>query len=319
MHTTRWRRARRWTGAALLATLVLGCSGADDGGSADTATGAVSEDAAEVEAAEEPAFGDGEAAQDEAGTGGATDQALPVAATLGRRVIRTATVELEDADPGAVAEEVTRVIERAGGFVATADLRRDDDGVLSGSVTVRVPSDRLEATLDELEELADNAPVRRIEEEDVTTETADLEAQVRNLTAFEAELRELLAEVESSSPAAEDLLQVYERIREVRAEIDQLEGRLDVLGDRVSLATVTVRLTPTSQAVPVADSGWSPGETVRAALSATSRSLAVVADAAIWVGLTVVPVLAAIGIPAGLGWYGWRRRARVLASRAPGA
>jgi hypothetical protein len=254
--------------------------------------------------------GDGEAAT------GDGDQALPTAATLGRRVIRTATLELEDADPGTVADGVARVVEQTGGFVATADLRRDEDGVLSGALTVRVPSEHLDSTLDRLEALADNAPVRRIDEQDVTVESADLRAQLRNHEAIEAELRALLEEVGEGTPRAEDLLTVYERIREVRAEIDRIEGRLDVLDDQVSLATITVRLVPTVSAVPVGDPGWSPGETVRAAVAAASRALTAVADVAIWIVLAVVPVVAVVAMPLVVAWMAWRRHERLAAARS---
>jgi hypothetical protein len=296
------------TAAALASVLLVGCSGAGDEAGDAAATTSLDSGAVEYEVEAES---EGEAAPgaDTAG-GGDIASALPVAASLGRRVIRTATIELQDADPGTVADGVTRVVERAGGFVATADLRRDDDGVLSGSVTLRVPSERLDATLDELEALADNAPLRRVEEQDVTVESADLGAQLRNLEAFETELRGLLTEVEAASPGAEDLLRVYERIREVRAEIDRINGRLDVLDDQVSLATITVRLTPTIGATPVADPGWAPGETVRAALSAGARALTAVADAAIWVSLAVLPVVLVLGVPVAAGWFVWRRRAR---------
>lgn len=309
MRTGTWTRTRGMTATALALLLLAGCSGAGD----EAAETAAPDAAVEYEA-DSGGEAEGEAPADSAGdAGGDGETALPVAATLGRRVIRTATIELQDADPGAVADEVTRVVERAGGFVATADLHRDDDGVLNGSVTVRVPSERLEPTLDQLEALADNAPLRRIEEQDVTVESADLGAQLRNLEAFEVELRDLLAEVEATSPGAEDLLRVFERIREVRADIDGINGRLDVLDDQVSLATVTVHLTPTPAAVPVADAGWSPGDTVRAALSAGTRALTAVADAAIWFGLAVLPVLLAMGLPAAAVWLVWRRRT------APGA
>lgn len=314
MRTT-WTRARGTAATLLAGALLIGCSGAgDETAQTDAADAGAVEQEGEAETTEEA---EGEAPAADTDTGGDGESALPVAATLGRRVIRTATIELQDADPGAVADEVTRAVERAGGFVATADLRRDDDGVLSGSVTVRVPSERLEPTLDELEALADNAPLRRIEEQDVTVESADLGAQLRNLEAFEAELRELLTEVESASPEAEDLLRVYERIREVRAEIDRINGRLEVLDDQVALATISVRLTPTVAAVPVADPGWAPGDTVRAALSAGTRALTAVADAAIWLGLAVLPVVVVVGLPVSAAWLVWRRR--TSASGAPSA
>jgi SepF-like predicted cell division protein (DUF552 family) len=302
-----------------LPVLLAGCgSGADEAATVDWDTA----DGGEMEASEDAEFGavaderwaaddavdtdtDGDSDAPAAGEDGAP---APTSVTLGRRVVRTATLELESADPNRLVQELTSTVGAAGGFVATSDLRRDEQGVVRGTVTVRVPSGGLDATLDDLEELADNAPVRRIDERDVTVESADLEAQLDNLTAYETELRALLADVRETTTRPEDLLTVFERIRQVRAEIDQLQGRLAVLSDQVSLATITVTITPTSTAVPVTDPTWEPAGTAREALTAAARALSSIADAAIWVALAVLPVVAVFAVPLGLGWAVWRRR-----------
>ena len=308
-------RGRARTGPAAIVTAVLllvGC-----GGGGDTAADSGALDGGEAAADHDASFGDvgaaettDDASRDAGGEGGADggERSQPASTAFGQRLIRTATLELQDADPSAVADGINTVVEQAGGFVSTADLRRDADGVLNGSITVRVPSGELDTTLDRLEALADNAPLRRIEEQNVTTESADLQAQLRNLEAFETELRRLLAEVGENTSRPEDLLTIYERIREVRADIDQVEGRLSLLDDQVSLATVTIRLTPTIDAVPVTDPGWAPGETIRAALSTGIRALTTIADAAIWIGLAVVPVVAVAALPLAAVWLVWRRR-----------
>jgi SepF-like predicted cell division protein (DUF552 family) len=311
-------RTRRTTATAIaLALLLAGCSGADD---SDMATADMDADEPALESVQALDSDDAGWAEDgEAETAAeedvdrdetSGDRAGPStnAVTLGRRVIRTATLELESADPNHLAQELARTVTATGGFVATSDLRRDEQGVLRGTVTVRVPSEALDATLDDLEELADNAPVRRIDERDVTVESADLEAQLDNLTAYETELRSLLADVRETTTRPEDLLTVFERIRQVRAEIDQLQGRLAVMADQVSLATITVRITPTSTAVPVADPTWEPGSTAREAITAAARTLSGLADAAIWFGLAILPVLLVIALPAGLVWAALRRR-----------
>jgi SepF-like predicted cell division protein (DUF552 family) len=328
------RRSHRRTTSTLLALLALpvllaGCGGAED----QATTADWDQDGAEMDepaddagmgtvSSERWAAADVETDTDTAEDAPAVDEdgaPAPTAVTLGRRVVRTATLELESADPNRLVQELTSTVSAAGGFVATSDLRRDDQGVVRGTVTVRVPSEQLDATLDDLEELADNAPVRRIDERDVTVESADLEAQLDNLTAYETELRTLLADVRETTTRPEDLLTVFERIRQVRAEIDQLQGRLAVLSDQVSLATITVTITPSSTAVPVTDPTWEPGSTAREALTAAARALSGIADAAIWVGLAVLPVLAVFAVPIGLALVIWRRRHRGDATPPPAA
>jgi SepF-like predicted cell division protein (DUF552 family) len=301
--------------SVVLLTMPLFLAGCASGGE-DAATVDWDADGGEVEASDDAGMGAvaeerwaaADVDTDEDAPAAGEDAPAPTAVTLGRRVVRTATLELESADPNRLVQELTSTVGAAGGFVATSDLRRDAQGVVRGTVTVRVPSEHLDATLDDLEELADNAPVRRIDERDVTVESADLEAQLDNLTAYETELRSLLADVRETTTRPEDLLTVFERIRQVRAEIDQIQGRLAVLTDQVSLATITVTITPSSTAVPVTDPTWEPAGTAREALTAAARALSGIADAAIWVALAVLPVVAVFAVPLGIAWAVWRRR-----------
>jgi hypothetical protein len=295
-----------------LGLLLAGCS-ADDAASPDATLDAgravddagAPEEMAEMDEAEAPAGDaqDGTAGDAAPGSG----ELRPISATLGRKVIRTAEVELKVDDPDAAADGVMDLADRAGGFVATTDLRRDEDEVLRGTLTIRVPSEQLLDVLRDLEDLAVSTPVSRIDERDVTTETADLEARRTNLTTYEQELRTLLADVREDTSSPDDLLRIFERIREVRAEIDQIDGRLSSLSDQVDLATVTVRLTPVSTALPVSDPTWQPGETVREALAAAARGLSRVVDGVIWVGLGMLPVLAVVLLPFVLPVVAWRR------------
>jgi hypothetical protein len=242
----------------------------------------------------------------------------PAGATIGRAVIRTAAIDLAVPDPGATVDEVARIAEDAGGLVATADLRRDDEGVLRGTVTIRVPSEDLLATLDALDDLAEGPSSRRIDERDVTTEVADLEARLANLTTYERELNGLLAEVRQTTTDPEDLLRVFERVRQVREEIDVLQGRLTVLSDQVSLATIAVNVQPARKALPVTDPTWRPDDTLREAVTALTRTLGSVADGLIWFAVAVLPVLLLAAAPFAAVTAVWlRRRAATTGPTTP--
>lgn len=284
-------RLRTITTVLAVSAVLIACSG-EDGGQTVTSDARDAPDGfSDVEVAE-----DGEApapepdrgvAQDADESAGATATAVSQA---NRRVIRTAELTLEVEDTAAALDEVIATADRVGGFAATSDLRRDIDGVVSGTITLRVPSDDLNSVVEALEAIGDAVPVNRIDERDVTMESADLRARIDNLTAFERELTGLLADVREETSRPEDLLTIFERIRSVREEIDLLEGRLASIDEQVALSTVRVTLQPTERIEPFSDTGWAPGETFRDALAATTRALATIADAAIWLVVTALPV-----------------------------
>lgn len=242
----------------------------------------------------------------------AEDTPLTVGASLGRELIRRAHLTLESADPPRTVEEIRGVVDRLGGFVSATELGRDDRAVLSGSMTLRLPADRLEGALDRLSALESVTEVghQRLETEDVTGELTDLTSELRNLRAVEAELRGLLTEIRRDTQSADQVLQLFSRIREVRSEIERLEGRKATLEDLVALATVHLEIVPDDDAVPpVQPEPWRPGRVVSDALTATVTALRGLATAAIWIGLTGLPVLALTAGPLGaLVWWLRRRR-----------
>lgn len=306
--------------ALVVAMLLVACSGDDAATTSDTGgqaesdpsgawSGAdVTEEAMDDEAADAPSDAD------RAGPGspGAT-----AASQANRRVIRTAELTIEVEDTAATRAEILAVAERAGGFAATSDLQRDREGVIRGTITLRVPSSSLNEVVDELEELGDAVPISRIDERDVTMESADLRARIDNLRAYEVELVALLADVREQTNRPEDLLTIFERVRSVREEIEVLEGRLAALDDQVAMSTVRVTLQPIEEQATIGGVGWAPGDTVREALAATGRALAAIADGVIWVGLTAVPVLLVVLlVPVALllGVLRWLRHRRDDAS-----
>lgn len=286
-------RLRTITTVLAVGAVLIACSGEDSGpmttsDDAGTSSADGFRDSEVMEDAEEPASEpDRDATEDADESTGASAAAI---SQTNRRVIRTAELTLEVEDTAAALDEVIATAERVGGFAATSDLQRDVDGVVSGTITLRVPSDELNPVVEQLEAIGDAVPVNRIDERDVTSESADLRARIDNLTAYERELTGLLADVREETNRPEDLLTIFERIRSVREEIDVMEGRLASIDEQVALSTVRVTLRPIEQPETFADTGWAPGETFREALAATGRALATIADGAIWLMVTALPV-----------------------------
>jgi hypothetical protein len=306
------RQRRRRRGGALiavsaLAAVLVACS-SDDFDRTATDSGGFGEEVSD------DAFDDEDAGFDEAPESGQDGEleGSTDSEGAGPQIIRTATLTLEVADATTAADDVTLIARDRGGYVAETDLERDDQGVVRGVMVLRVPSAELDAAVEALDELAVAVPVRRVEEVDVTSQVVDLRARITNLTAYEAELTELLTDVRERTSRTDDLLQVFQQVQQVRSEIDRLQAQLDSFSDRVALSTITVTLRPSVGAIPVTDPTWNPSDTAREALSATADALTAIADVVIRLALTVLPILLVLALPlvllgVGLRWLLRRR------------
>jgi len=134
------------------------------------------------------------------------------------------------------------------------------------------------------------------EANDVTEEYTDLESRLRNLQATETQYLGFLERAQDIN----EVLQVQDRLNAVRADIEQVRGRANLLAGLSDLATITVHLRP--EAAADSDGGGvSPAEAAEAAWEAsltTLRALAVglVAIAAFsWWLVPILIVLALVG------------------------
>lgn len=259
---------------------------------------------------------------DSAGAG-AQEQSLPESsapALLNRKMVARATLDLVVADAGKTVESIQSLMTEVGGFVASENLYNEAYGEetprLRGSLTLRVPAEALEATLDKLETLAVEVGNRTLAREDVTDQYTDLDAQLVNLRATEAELREMLTEVrEKPNAKPEDILAVHSRLSEIRGQIEQVQGRKNMLDNLIGLSTIEVNLAPDRSLLPVVQEGWQPGEVMRDALRLLVTSLQGLANFAIWLIFYVLPVALIILLPIALVvfllvWLVRRRKAR---------
>ena len=237
----------------------------------------------------------------------------------GRAVIRNASIELIVDDGAAAIDRVAELAGDFGGYVAGTFLSRAEDGTVSGSLTLRVPSEELDALVAALDALARAVPFRSIDESDVTMQLSDLDARIANLRAFERELLELLTEVRQRDGTVEGLVTVADRLREVRTEIDVIEGRRRQLADQVALSTVYVSVQQARSTTPVIGTWDLPG-VVRDALATTLRLGQLAVEGVVWLALTVLPALIVVLVAVRSVSLVRRRRAqRPDAAAAPGA
>jgi hypothetical protein len=242
------------------------------------------------------------------GTGLATHSLASAPAPI-RMIIRTAQVNLIVADTAAALEKLTAVIEANGGYLSGSKTWREGEQ-LRATLSVRVPANRLNATLAAVRLLAVRVQSESISGEDVTQEYVDLSARMRNLEAAEVELRQLLATVRQRTNKASEIMEVYEQLTKIRGEIEQAKGRLQYLSQMTAYSTINLDLTPDALAKPIIEPGWQPRAIARDAGRALVATLQWLASAGIWIVLYVLPIalmfVAAVWVLV-IIWRGLRR------------
>ncbi len=159
-------------------------------------------------------------------------------ATPDRQVITTGYVTITVEKPMDAAAEAIRITEQSGGRVdgrtETAPINGNEG---SATLTLRIPSDTLTATLDKLRKLGAVQEVS-LNSSDVTMATQDLDARIKALTASIDRLLGLLA----TATDTENLITLETAISDRQTELESLESQRRYYADQVSLSTVTLNL-----------------------------------------------------------------------------
>lgn len=278
---------------------VVGPAGRGDDGA--FSSGGASEEAADMDAG---------APSDGVPRGEAGVTSLP--STLGRTIIRNGSVELEVESVSQSFERVRQVAEGAGGFVAESTFSGFEEHQ-SASLTLRIPADRFGDVVAQLQDLAVEVHTVSSSSTDVTEEYTDLQSSLRNLQAVEQQYLTLLGQAED----IEDVLVVQDRLNNVRGQIEQVQGRLNLLDNLSSMATIRVSLFPEQGAAALATAsepgfGERVAEAWESSLDAIETVATGVAVALVW-SWWLLPVVAIVAWLARR--YAVRYSARAAAAR----
>jgi hypothetical protein len=238
------RRALIIVAVALAATLGLaGCSAASSGSSGSVGGPAVP--------APQSGGGGNGAAADSAGEGSKAERT----ANKDRSVVVTGDAVIAVGDPIAAAADATRIVTAAGGRVdGRSEQAGTGGGAATARLTLRIPADKLDATLDRLRALgrADRVTTNSA---DVTGQTQDLDARI---TALRTTIQRML-ELEQRATDTTDLIAIESAIGDRQGELESLEAQQRDLADQVAMSTITLTLHPKGTTVAASQAGFGDG------------------------------------------------------------
>jgi hypothetical protein len=160
------------------------------------------------------------------------------AAATTRKVIRNGQIEFEVDRFDAAFAQVSKLVTEAGGYVGTTDSEKLPNGKVKGTVTVRIPPDRLDTLVLQLRGIGD-LKSQKLEAQDVTKQYTDLESQLRAAKAME---ERLIAIIKEGKGQIKDLLAAEKELGIWRTKVEELIGTMRFYDNQVSLSTLNITL-----------------------------------------------------------------------------
>lgn len=198
--------------------------------------------------------------------GGAYTAPIPTASTgstadlANRKVIMTASIQIETSHFNESVDKVRALATSAGGYVQSSSMSLYSDNRRTSTITIKVPQTAYESTLLEIRKLG-TAKSDSSSGRDVTLQYVDLESRLKNLRAEEARLIDIM----DTAKNVTEVLAVEKELSRVQGEIESYQAQLNVLNSQIDYATITVSI---SEPQPVVSYDWGIGDAFTEAVHA---------------------------------------------------
>ncbi|MCK2004668.1 DUF4349 domain-containing protein [[Brevibacterium] frigoritolerans] len=166
-----------------------------------------------------------------------------------RKVIHQAQLELKVKNLEKAQMKIENKVAEYGGYVVESNVYREDEELVEGTITVRVPEAHFQDFLSDSEGEASEVVGRNVTGQDVTEQYVDLKARLKSKRAVEERLLAFMKDAEKT----EDLLKISSDLAVVQEEIEQLTGQMKYLENQTSYSTVTITLSQDRIVVPGID------------------------------------------------------------------
>ncbi|NTV61315.1 MAG: DUF4349 domain-containing protein [Chlorobiaceae bacterium] len=183
-------------------------------------------------AAESPEAPSPEVTAEDVSVGSTQPTAIPQVA---QQIIREGQAVFETSDLRKTKTWIESLVLRHKAYTSNDEQYKGSDRI-EQRMKLRIPADRFDAFLADVEKGVVRFDSKSITATDVTEEFIDVSQRLKVKKATEERYIALLVKAAS----VRDVLETEKYIAEVRAEIESLEGRLKYLQNRIGLSTLTI-------------------------------------------------------------------------------
>ncbi|MHB8085520.1 MAG: DUF4349 domain-containing protein [Dehalococcoidia bacterium] len=186
----------------------------------------------------------------------ATDQ------TTDRKIVRTGSATLEVVDIDKTLDSIAALAVQYNGYVVSSNRYNGDQnqvydksiivpttGSQGGDISLRVPADKFDEVMQKLNAMAVKVQSENTNSQDLTEQYTDLQAQLKNQQAAEAQYLDILKKADN----VKDILAVQQELTTVRGNIESLQGRIQYLERTSDMSMIQVSLVKSR---PIGESTW---------------------------------------------------------------
>ena len=201
-----------------------------------------------------------------------------------KKVIKNGDLNLKVNNIDNASGDISGIAAANGGSVYSSIIYNQNN-FKSGNIVIRVPVANFEKTFTEVKKVAALVIRESTTGQDVTEEYVDLQAQLKNRQAEEAQFQTILQQAQK----IQDVLDVTQQLYQVRGEIEQLQGRIKFLDSQTDMSSISVSLSE-DQNITVTDS-WRPWQVAKDAVNSLIKKVQEFITFAIILVITVVPTV----------------------------
>ena len=208
-------------------------------------------------------------------------EAAPAPDVKNRLVISESYLSLLVNNVTEAQKQIIQTAESLGGYMVESNLNNPQDAP-TATVTVRVPSVKLQQALETLRGLAVKVVSENLSGQDVTDEFVDNEARLETLEKTKAKFEEIL----DNAISVQDILTVQREIISLQSQIDAVKGQQNYLEKSAQMAKLTIYLSTDELALPYAPSEtWRPAVIFKQAVRSLVGNLRKLGTLIIWLAV----------------------------------
>ena len=183
-----------------------------------------------------------------------------------RLVIKNADLSITVDNPEAKLAVISALARSMGGHVVSSNTYQSyaNSGarVPEGNITIRVPSQNLDAALEKIKENTEEVNYENVSGEDVTDQFVDLQSRLKAKKAAEEKMLEIMTQATTT----EETLAVYSQLQFIQSDIEVLTGQINYYERSAAMSSISISVIATEKSKPIEIGGWELGETASKAV-----------------------------------------------------